>query len=54
MKLAFILIIGTLFVCLSFGSALSEVTTTQYPGPNVKYVTLDGEKYWNIFGWFSF
>ena len=51
MKPVFILIIGTLLMCLSFGSALSGETKRQCPNPNLEYETRPGEKYWE---WFAF
>jgi hypothetical protein len=48
-QLGFVLIIGTLLVCFSFGSALSGEMKKPCPDSNIKYDTLDGEEYWKIF-----
>ncbi|MCH7498702.1 MAG: hypothetical protein IH886_01610 [Nitrospinae bacterium] len=50
MKPGFFLIIGTLLVCLSFGSALGGETKKQCPDPSIMYeMTISGQKYWEWF-----
>jgi len=49
MKPGFILIIGTLMVCFSFGSALGGETKKQCPDPNFKYENASGKEYWEWF-----
>ena len=47
MKPSFILIIGTLLVCFSFGNTLSGEMKKQCPDPNLHYERImSGEDYW--------
>ena len=49
MKPGFILIIGILWVCLSFESVLGGEAKKLCPDPNLKYETWSGERYWEDF-----
>jgi hypothetical protein len=49
MKPGFILIIATLLVCLSFGSALGGETKKLCPDPKFEYEVISGEEFWELF-----